>query len=85
MVSIATMTNASDPASSPPPATSAPLQANFPSLYLSLPLSTTKLTGKNYLTWSQFMLVVLKANTAIRFVQYFKNPPKFLTEFDRIM
>ncbi|XP_019435887.1 PREDICTED: uncharacterized protein LOC109342341 [Lupinus angustifolius] len=75
------MATATDPSSPPPSHSSAPpIRAVSPSL--SLPIPSTKLSEKNYLTWSQFMVSVLKSNRAIRFIHPTDIPPKFLSEFD---
>ncbi|KAF1876494.1 hypothetical protein Lal_00021208 [Lupinus albus] len=76
--------SSSDPhvhSSSPHTTFSAPIHAVSSPLSLTIPI--TKLTEKNYLTWCQFMLVVLKSNTALRFIQSSEIPPEFLSESDR--
>ncbi|KAF1868230.1 hypothetical protein Lal_00018750 [Lupinus albus] len=71
MGSTASMTIITDPAMDPsfsPPisASIAPLCVRSPSM--SLQVSGTTLTVKKYLTWSQFMLVMLKASHALMFI-----------------
>ncbi|KAF1888175.1 hypothetical protein Lal_00008088 [Lupinus albus] len=73
MVSVASMATATDSAS--------PLTALSPSP--SLPIPSSKVSEKNYLTWSQVMIVILKFNRAIPFIQPTEIPPRFLSESDR--
>ncbi|KAE9621198.1 hypothetical protein Lalb_Chr01g0011111 [Lupinus albus] len=80
------MANVNDPPSSmdSPPNSSSAASVQPISSSISLPLPITKLTEKNYLTWSQFMLAVLKANRVLRFVLQSDFPPQFLSESDRL-
>ncbi|KAF1872136.1 hypothetical protein Lal_00033790 [Lupinus albus] len=71
--------------SSPPisASTAAPLRAQSSSLSLQIPIA--KLTEHNYLTWSQFILAVLKSNRALRFVNSSDIPPQFLIDLEQFL
>ncbi|KAF1877252.1 hypothetical protein Lal_00012023 [Lupinus albus] len=87
MVSIAAMAAASNsdpPVHSSTPHTTSAAPIHAVSTSLSLPIPIMKLTMKNYLTWCQFMLVLLKSNRALRFIQYSEILPKFLSESKRL-
>ncbi|XP_019414574.1 PREDICTED: uncharacterized protein LOC109326338 [Lupinus angustifolius] len=70
-------------ASSPPLPSNIVAPIRVHSSFFSLHVPTAKLTEQNYLTWSQFMLAMLKSNCALRFVQSTDIPPRFVTNLER--
>ncbi|XP_019435087.1 PREDICTED: uncharacterized protein LOC109341601 [Lupinus angustifolius] len=86
MVSSPMATAMNDPpveASSPPLPSDSAAPIRVHSSFFSLQVPTAKLIEQNYLTWSQFMLAMLKSNRALRFVQSTEIPPRFVTSLER--